>query len=103
MDPYLAQNLESLPHDRRQVVENLREIAAGIALDADRRDEELHVEQRHALGKPVERLTHRQAEILLVEHLLELDARRRAQFVSRHADGCLKRMPGPDRPRDEIE
>ena len=43
---HLPLDLEALAHDVREVVENLRQVAAGLALDQHRGDEEPHVEQR---------------------------------------------------------
>ena len=46
-------------------------------------DEEPHVEDRHALGQLDERVAQRQAEVLLIEGLLELRADRLLQLVGR--------------------
>ena len=67
VDAHLAQHLEPLADDVREVVENLRQVAAGVALDQHRGDEEADVEQRHPLGQLVQRVAQRQAEVLLVE------------------------------------
>ena len=48
---HLPQNLEPLADDVREVVENLRQVAAGLALDQHGGDEEPDVEDRHALGQ----------------------------------------------------
>ena len=47
----LTANLEPLAHDVREVVEDFRKVAAGLALNEDRGREEAHVEQRHALDR----------------------------------------------------
>ena len=72
---HLAANLESLADDGREVVENLRQVAAGLALNEHGGREEAHVEQRHAQAQIVQRFLERQAEVLLVERLAELRTR----------------------------
>ena len=47
VDPHLAQDLEALAHDVREVLENLGQVAAGLALDQHGGREEPHVEERH--------------------------------------------------------
>src|SRR6185503_499882 len=57
-------NLEALADDVGEPVENLREVAAGVALDQDGGDEEPDVEQVEARRELVERIAQRQAEVL---------------------------------------
>src|SRR5688572_5884878 len=103
VDAHLAQNLEALSHDIGEVVQDLSEITAGLALDLDRRHEELHVHERHAHGEVVERLLQRQAEVLLLETLLELDPYRRRQLVGHHAHRALERVAGANRARQQVQ
>src|SRR5688572_28758621 len=103
VDAHLAQNLEALSHDIGEVVQDLSEITAGLALDLDRRHEELHVHERHAHGEVVERLLQRQAEVLLLETLLELDSHRRRQLVGHHAQRALERVAGANRARQQVQ
>ena len=48
---HLAENLEPLPDDVREVVEDLRQVAAGLPLDQNGGHEEPHVDERHPLGE----------------------------------------------------
>ena len=48
IDANLPQDLEALAHDVREVLEDLRQVAAGLALDEHRGREEPHVEAGHA-------------------------------------------------------
>jgi hypothetical protein len=57
---HLPQDLEALAHDVRQVVEDLGQVAAGLALNRDARDEEPDVHHRHAFGQLVQRILERQ-------------------------------------------
>src|SRR5438093_904413 len=54
MDAHLAADLESLADDVREVVENLGQITPRIALNQHGGDEEPHVEERQAVGHPVQ-------------------------------------------------
>ncbi len=100
---HLALDLEALADDVREVVENLRQVAAGVALDQHRGDEEPHVEQAEALRQLVERVAQRQPEVLLIERLLELRADRIGQLVGDHAHRGLERVAGADRARQQVE
>ena len=51
----------------------------------------------------VQRVAQRQAEVLLVEGLLELGADRLLQFVADHAHRRLERVAGAERARQQIE
>ena len=101
--PHLAENLEPLPDDVREVVEDLGEVAAGLALDQDGGDEEPHVDERHALAQVAERVLERDAEVLLLERLLELRADGIRRLVGDHAHGGRERVAGPDGARQQIE
>ena len=103
VDPHLAQNLEALADDVREVLEDLRQVAAGLALDQDRGREEPHVEQRHAHGQVLERVLHRQAEVLLVERLAELGADRLGHLVGDHLQAGRERVAGLERAGDQIQ
>src|SRR5262249_50725675 len=83
MRSHLTQNLESFTDDVGQVVEDLGQVAAAFALNGDRRDEELHVDERDALGHLLEGVVERQAEILAIENLLELLTNGRGHLVAR--------------------
>src|SRR5947207_8343675 len=60
VDPHLPPNLESLADDVREVVENLRKIAAGLSLNQDGSDEKADVEHLDAIGELTEGLAPRQ-------------------------------------------
>src|SRR4029077_14915252 len=79
----LAANLEPLADDMREVVEDFGEGAAGVTLDQHGGDEEADVEERHALGELVQRIAQRQAEVLLIERLLELGPDRLLSQIGR--------------------
>ncbi len=100
---HLPVDLEPLAHDVRQVVENLGQVAAGIALDEDGGHEETHVENRDAHRHFIQRVTKRQAVVLLVERLLELRTDRFRQFVGDHAERRLKRLSGADGAGQQVE
>src|SRR6516164_10143547 len=97
VDAHLAKNLEALTHDMREVVQNLGEIAAGLALNRDGGHKEADVEQRDALGQLIERFFQRQTEVLLIERLLELRSNRVRHFIGHPAHAGLKGMSGTDR------
>ena len=99
----LPSNLETLADDVRQVVEDFGQVAAGVALDEDRRHEEPHVENRDARGHLVQRVAQREAEVLLIERLLELRADRIGHLLRDHAERRLERVSRPDGPRHQIE
>src|SRR5581483_3270628 len=103
MDADLAEDLEPLAHDVRQVVENLREVAAGVALNQDGGHEEPDVEERHAVRQLVERVSKRQTEVLLIETLLELGTDRIEELVGHHPPRGLEAMSGAYRARQQIE
>ena len=58
---------------------------------------------RNALGQLLERVVERQAEILLIEYFLELDADRLGQLVGGGPERGLKRMTRAHGPRQQIE
>src|ERR1700722_7782613 len=61
--PYLGLNFETLADDIGQIVKNLGEVAASLALQHNRGDEKLYVDQGHALGEIDERIANRHAEL----------------------------------------
>ena len=103
VDADLAENLEPLAHHVRQVLENLGEVAAGLTLNQHRGREEPDVEQRHAEREVVERVFHRQPEVLLVEGLPELRADRLVHLVGDHLQTGRKGMAGLQRAGNQIE
>ena len=101
--PDLPPDLEALANDMRKVVEDLGEVAAGLPLNRDRRDEEPHVEQRDAIGQFVHRVAQWQTEVLPVEGLLELGADRRTQFLADHSERGLEGVAGADGSRQQVQ
>ena len=100
----LPADLEPFADDVRQVVEDLRQVAAGLALDEHGGDEEPHVEQIGTRSaRSFSASLQRQAEVLLVERLLELGADRLGQLVGDHAHRGLERMTGANRARQQVE
>src|SRR4029079_15180642 len=84
VDAHLAKYLETLANDVGEVLENLRQVAAGLALNQHRRGEEPHVEDRNAQRLVLERVLERQTEVLFVERLPEFRPDRLLHFVGRH-------------------
>ena len=70
--PDLTLHLESLANDRREIVEHLRQVAAGFALGQHGGDEEPRIEQRHPVREFLQRLGQRHAEVLPIEQQPEL-------------------------------
>ena len=103
VDAHLAENLEPLAHDVGEVVENLREVAAGLSLDEHGGREEPHVDERHPDGHVVQRVLEGQAVVLLLEGLAELRAHGLGAFVGDHAHRRLERVAGLDGARQQIE
>src|SRR4051812_5750985 len=103
IDADLSQDLETLAHDVSQILENLREVAARLPLNQHGGGEEANVEERHAEGQVVERILHRQAEVLLVERLPELGADRLRHLVGDHLQPGRERVTCFQRARDEVQ
>ena len=78
----VAQDAEALADDARDRLHDLGQVAARLALDDDRGDEELEVERVDALGQVDQRLLDVETEVLLVER----DARTPA--ASGSGDSC---------------
>ena len=103
VDPHLAQDLEPFTDDVREVLENLREVAAGFPLDEHRGRKEANVERRHANGQVVERVLERQTEVLLVEGLAKLRADRVRHLVGDHLQPGREGMAGLQGAGDQVE
>src|SRR3954471_777493 len=103
VDADLAKNLEPLTNDMREVLENLREVAARLALDENRGREEPDIQNGDAKRKVFERVLERQTKVLFVERLPELGADRFAQFVSRHLQAGCECMTRLERPGDQVQ
>jgi len=84
LDP--AAQFESFPNQSRQLIEQLGKVAARAFLQQDGGDEEVHFEQRHALGQVLQRIFERQTEILLVERTAEFAGQRLAEFAVDHLE-----------------
>ena len=100
---HLPLHLEPLANDAREVVEDLRQIAARLALGEHRRREELRVENRHAFGQALQRIVQRHAEVLPVVDQLELGSDRIGNLVGDHLQAGRKGMAGAQRTRDELD
>ena len=74
--PHLALHLEALADDGRQVAEDFGQVAAAFALRQHGGHEEPGIEQLNALGKRLQRIAERHAEILLVVQQPELAGHR---------------------------
>ena len=102
-DPDLSFDAEPIADDRRDVVEDLREIAAGLALNEHRRDEEPRVEQRDAACELFEGVWQRHPEVLLVVEQLEHRPDGRGHLFRDHGQTGRERMTRLQRARDERE
>ena len=103
VDAHLAEDLEALADDVGEVLEDLGQVAAGLALDQDRGREEPHVEQRHADGEVRQRVLQRQAEVLLVERLPELGADRLRHLVGDHLQAGREGVARLQRARHQVQ
>src|SRR5271156_836412 len=103
VNPYLALNLETLADDVRQIVEDFSEVAAGFTLQHDGGNEELHVDQRNALGQIHEGVADRHAELLLLIELAELAGQRLGGFVGNHFQGGGEGVTGADCPSQSVD
>src|SRR5262245_39589763 len=102
-DPELALNLEPLANHVAQIVQDLRQVAASLALSQYRRHEKSGVDERHPSCQPFKGVGQRQAEILLVVQGAELSCHRLRQLLGRHPKAGGERMTRTKRPGDEID
>src|SRR5580765_4999281 len=84
VDTYLAQDLEALADHVREIIENLGEVAAGLALQHYGRDKEFHVDERYAVDQVAECFAHGQAEFLFLEELAKLGGHGFGDLVGNH-------------------
>ena len=80
----LAAELKALADDISELVQNLREIAAGALLQQHRRDEEMNVERRHALCQLLQGYVKRQSKIVFLEGAPEFSGERLLEFAVNH-------------------
>ena len=100
---HLSLQLEALPNHVGQVGEDLREVAAGLALQQHCRHEKLQIEQRHALGQVAQRHLDREAEVAFVEHFAKLARQRLRRFFREHLESDRKGVSRPHRPGQELQ
>ena len=74
--PKVFEYAEALADGVGDLLQNLGEVSARLALDHDRRDAEAQVEQGHALRQVFERELERESEVLLLVSLSELSRNR---------------------------
>src|ERR1039458_4339193 len=98
----LAQNLEAFADYIGQVVKNLGQIAAGFALQHDRRHEELDVDQGHAIGQVEQSVAHREPEFLFFVQLAKFSGDGFGDFVGDHFEGGGKGVAGANRAGERI-
>ena len=99
----LALHLEAIANDAREIVENLREVPARLALRQDGRREEPGVEDRHPLGHAFQRVAERHAEVLPVVEELEFRTHRRGDFIGDHLNPGRKCVPRAQRARHQLD
>src|SRR5580658_1042571 len=103
VDAHLTLDLKALADDVRQIVENFSEVAAGFALQHDGSDEELYVDQGHAVREIDESVAHRHAKFLLFVELPELAGDGLGHFVGNHFDGGREGVSGANRARQGVD
>ena len=95
-------NFEALADDIRQIVQDLRQVAAGLALQHNRGDEELYVDQGHALGEIDEGVADGHAELLFFVELAKLAGDRFGDFGGNHFQSGGEGVSGPDRASQSV-
>src|SRR5208282_1131792 len=96
VDADLAQDFEALANDVGEVVENLGQVAAGLALQHHRGDEELDVDQRDAVGEVEQSVAYGEAEFLFFVELAEFSGNGFGNFVGNHFEGGGEGVSGAD-------
>src|SRR5262249_39618454 len=93
----------ALAQDLAEVLQRLRQIAAGLLLDREADDEEAELGRVDARSDGPQRVRHRLAELDLVGDLAELDADRIADFLADHADRLGGRQTGLEAAHDKVD
>src|SRR6516164_2353103 len=92
----LALNLESLPDNVGEIVQNLGQVAAGLALQHHGGDEKLHVDQGHAVGEIEECIADGHAKFLFFVELAEFSRDRLGHLGGDHFQRGGESMSGTD-------
>src|SRR6266542_1633561 len=103
VDLELSPDGESGADHVRQVVEHLRQIAAHLALDQDRGDQDAHVHQVHPVRHRDDGVVERKPEPLLLERALELAGNGLLSLVRHHLEPRGQWMPRPDGAAQQVD
>src|SRR5713101_8868806 len=98
-----AAQLEPLADDNRQLIEQLGKITACPLLQQHGGDEKVHFQQWHALGKILQRVLERQAQVLFVECAPELTRQRVGELAMNHFERNREGVAGAHRTRHELQ
>ncbi len=99
----LPLDLEAIADDRREVVEDLGEVAAGLTLGEHGGDEEARVEKWDPFAKRFQRVRHRHAEILPVVRQPELGPHGLRHLFGNHRQAGRKCVSGSQGSREKID
>ena len=102
-DAHLSLHLEPIADHRGKVVEHLGEVSTRLALRQHGGHEEAGVDDRNPLRQALQRVAKRHAEVLAVVDEFELTADWRRDLVGDHDQTGWKRVPGPQRPREQLD
>jgi hypothetical protein len=94
---------QPLAHHRGDRVEDLREVAATLALDQHGDDEVAEVAHRHTHGEVRHGLVERHAVVDLFERGAELGTQRRLDFLADHAERPGERVASTQRAADHVD
>src|SRR5262245_35975425 len=99
----LAVELEALADHAGEVLQHLGEVRARLLLDRDRGHEERQVLGLDPVGEVGEGVAHLLAELDLVRDVAELGPDRIGQLLADHLQARRERVPGAQRPDQEVE
>ena len=102
-DAHLPLHLEALANHVRQVAQNFGEIAAALTLRQHGGHEEPGVEQWDALGKRLERVAQRHAEVLLIVENAELARDGLRRFFRNDCQPGCKGVSGAQRACNQLD
>src|ERR1700746_1069366 len=84
--PHIAIYPKSLSDHPRQLVQDLRQVSAGLLLDHQSRDKETHVDNRNTLGHVQQRIPEREPKILFLKSRTELACDRFRRVLGNHLE-----------------
>ncbi len=99
----LAEELEALPDQAADLLEDLGQVAAALPLDDHGQDEKFQIGAVEAFGHVAEGFLIAQAEVDLVERLAELGPGRVGKFHGHHLEAAREGVPRLEGPGDHVE